>query len=248
MKIAIVDDSVIDMKLIKTYILESRLDVNMKDIDTFENAEDFMKAFQPNFYDVAFLDIFMPKDSGITLAKFIRERDSRVAIVFNTSSNEFATESYAVRASYYLNKPYTKKHFNQMLDVVFPTTKNIRYLPDEQCFVPENIIFTEYFNHRVTIYSDNASPVTSWITQGEFCELIADLPYLYQCNRGTIVNFYHVDELTVEGFVMDNGEVLTISRSKEKESKKLYNEFLLKKWLLIWDKNKPYVGLLSNST
>lgn len=46
----------------------------------------------------------MDKLTGVDVARKIRERDSNVKIVFSTTSNEFASESYEVNACYYLRK------------------------------------------------------------------------------------------------------------------------------------------------
>mgnify|MGYP000721319838 FL=1 len=43
--------------------------------------------------------------SGVETAKRIRALDKNVMLVFVTTSNEFASESYAVKANFYLLKP-----------------------------------------------------------------------------------------------------------------------------------------------
>ena len=60
--------------------------------------------------DVCFLDIVMPEMSGIELARQIRKMETDKgmkahAIVFLTTSNEFASESFEVKAFTYLLKP-----------------------------------------------------------------------------------------------------------------------------------------------
>ena len=56
-------------------------------------------------YDILFLDVIMPAENGITVAKEIRQYDTAVEIIFLTSSTEFAVESYMVGAYFYQLKP-----------------------------------------------------------------------------------------------------------------------------------------------
>lgn len=58
----------------------------------------------------------MDKLTGVDVARKIRERDSNVKIVFSTTSNEFASESYEVNACYYLRKPFGRDKVKVMLD------------------------------------------------------------------------------------------------------------------------------------
>jgi len=55
--------------------------------------------------DVCFLDIVMPQISGIDVAQQLREAGYAGDIVFFTTSNEYASESYGVSAFAYLLKP-----------------------------------------------------------------------------------------------------------------------------------------------
>lgn len=67
-------------------------------------------------FDILFLDILMPGQNGIQTAEEIRRCDGNVKIVFLTSSAEFAVQSYAVDAWYYLLKPPQWESLSQVLD------------------------------------------------------------------------------------------------------------------------------------
>lgn len=58
--------------------------------------------------DVAFLDIEMPRMSGMDLARAMQGQNPRVNIVFVTSFEKYAVEAFGVHASGYLLKPMTK--------------------------------------------------------------------------------------------------------------------------------------------
>jgi DNA-binding LytR/AlgR family response regulator len=71
------------------------------------------QRFHPN---CAILDIYMPEMKGTDLAVILRKQSFTGPIVFLTSSNEFAAESYEVKAHAYLLKPVDKKKLFHLLD------------------------------------------------------------------------------------------------------------------------------------
>ena len=71
----------------------------------FEDAESCLKAIRKQPPDIAFIDIFLKEKNGIELAEAVRKLNPEVAIIFLTMSNEFASESYRVRAVDYILKP-----------------------------------------------------------------------------------------------------------------------------------------------
>ena len=68
--------------------------------------------------DVCFLDILMPEMMGTELAHKMREAGFRGEIVFLTSTDEYAVESYDVKAySYLLKPPRTEKVAEILADI-----------------------------------------------------------------------------------------------------------------------------------
>ena len=109
MKIAIVDDQIKDINELSKMIIDEfeKFDINIEKFDFFNCGEDFLCLWQPGKYEVLILDIFMKDLSGVDVAMKIRELDNEVKLVFITASNEFASESYMVNASFYLKKKRT---------------------------------------------------------------------------------------------------------------------------------------------
>ena len=85
-------------------------------ITEFHNGEDFLQHWSADTFDLIVLDIYMEQLTGIEIARVIRETDPNVCLVFATTSNEFASESYEVNACYYLCKPFLKQQVLAMLD------------------------------------------------------------------------------------------------------------------------------------
>lgn len=89
------------------------------DVTTFQSPLDLLDAMERGVrFDVLILDILMPGQNGIEVAKEIRCFDSDVKIIFLSSSSEFAVQSYAVNAFYYQLKPFQPESFFPLLDSV----------------------------------------------------------------------------------------------------------------------------------
>jgi DNA-binding LytR/AlgR family response regulator len=77
-------------------------------VKTFTRTGEARLYLEVNPIDLIFLDINMPKESGLEFAKTISRQS---AVVFTTAYSEFAVESYDVQAVDYLLKPFTFERF-----------------------------------------------------------------------------------------------------------------------------------------
>lgn len=231
MNIAIVDDDRREADTLSEK-LESRLSslgYGKSLIHIFQNAEAFLSAWKPGLYELILLDIYMDGLSGIETARKIREQDAEVRLAFCTSSNEFASESYEVNAHYYLLKPFSDTAVSEMLQRMNMDSYELaRYitLPDGQNVILRNIVYTEYHNHTVTIYSKKGSHIRTRISQTDFERLLCPYSYFCCCSKGIVVNFYEVAGQSRNFFTMSSGASVSISRRKEPAVLEAYNRFL----------------------
>lgn len=233
MHIAIVDDQKIEIKLltkyIDTYMAEKGL--NNYEVSSFLSADSFLESFEKDTYSLIFLDIYMEKMNGVELARKIRDVDSNSLIVFSTSSNEFAMESYEVNAKFYLVKPYTYESFSSMMKLVLPEktlSKQFTTLSDGKKFIPINVIYSEYFNHKITVHQKYDEDFSTRLSQNEFEEALSEFDYLISCNRGIIINLNEVKKLDTDSVTMSDKSVLPVSRGKYAIVKQAYEDFKLK--------------------
>ncbi len=233
MKIALVDDEQAELdyllELLKNQLAFSD---NTLKIDTFPSGTAFLDAWEPGSYDLLVLDIYMERTDGISVARKVRETDSNVCLVFCTSSNEFASESYEVCAHYYLRKPITQQGIAAMLErlnlAAYERERQL-LLPDGQKVILHNIMYTEYFNHIVTIHNQKGAAIQTRISQKEMERLLCGYPYLCCCSRGIIVNFNTVQRYSADTFWLSSGQTVPISRRRSKEVIDAYSHFLFEK-------------------
>lgn len=234
MRVALVDDDKEQIEYLAELVsteLSSIGDTEHK-ITTYSSGEVFLNEWNEEEFDLIVLDIFMESLTGIDVARRIRETDENVRIAFCTSSNEFASESYEVNAAYYLQKPITadsvKIMFKRLNLEIIDYTRTIK-LSDGHTLMLRNILYTEYNNHVVTIHIKDEEPYKLRTSQGEMEALLFPHGYFYSPFKGIIVNFYEIEKLTEDSFILKDGKAQPISRRKYKEAKDAYTKFRFNK-------------------
>ena len=87
MRILLVDDEPDIVQAVKT-----GLEMRGLSVDAFEDPEKALKAFRPDMYNIAILDVRMPKINGFQLYREILKRDDKVRVRFFTAFEEFREE------------------------------------------------------------------------------------------------------------------------------------------------------------
>lgn len=235
MRLAIIDDSQKDrdslMSLLTADLKEHNINL-MQPIELFHNGDDFLESFHPCKYDVVFLDILMDTPNGIETARKIRMLDNDVRIIFITSSNDYASESYEVHAAGYVLKPFDRKGLQKIRGILSPSGhQQIEYiiLPEGTRLILQNIIYTEFYNRHVLIHQKQGGNLRLRISQATIESHLLPYPYFINCFRGIIVNLYEVEQLQADYFIMKNGNQIPVSRRKAAETKTTWSEFLFRK-------------------
>ena len=235
MKIAMVDDEIVQIDNLRGLLaaeLQRILPNTPHEIDSFRSGQSFLDHWEAGRYDIVILDIFMGGITGVDVAKQIRLTDPNVKLVFCSTSNEFAAESYQVNAQYYLVKPATPGSIANMLQrlnlELIQMGQSIT-LPDGHSIILRQILYTEYFNHVVTIYLKDGNTHRLRINHSQLEELLS--PYGYICcpSKGMLVNFHEVLSIDEDALTMSTGITLPISRRKSKDVQAAYIKFRFQK-------------------
>ena len=109
-KAIIVEDEKLARDLLKSYLS----DVNELDL-VGEYADGFsgLKAINELKPDIVFLDVQMPKLTGLELLELLDELPS---IIFTTAYDEYAVKAFDLNAIDYLLKPFSKERFNSAIE------------------------------------------------------------------------------------------------------------------------------------
>jgi DNA-binding LytR/AlgR family response regulator len=169
--------------------------------------------------DLCFLDIVMPVMDGIELAENLRKGGFSGEIVFLTSSNDYAKESYRVKAFDYLGKPPTPKSVRDVLAALEETRKNAdrKGLPVKTQGGATFVLFrdishAEVIDHIVHIRLCNGDVIKAYTTFAEFTgELLSDSRFV-QCHRSFIVNVSDIKTVSSRDVLMKGGARVPVSK------------------------------------
>ncbi len=227
MRIALIDDEKTQLDLIHTQLTAAlhKLGIEVLCMDAYISAAAFLTDWEPGSYDIVLLDIYMGSDSGVDVARQLRQQDSQVVLVFCTSSNEFAAESYEVGAGYYLQKPVSEEQLMAMLrrlDLSKIERSRTIVLPDGYKCLLRQILYTEYSNHTVTFHILEHQPHSVYMSHSEAEKLLLHYKHFSSINKGSIVNLTQVKKVANSEFHMVDGSQLPISRRRYKEVYEAY--------------------------
>ena len=118
-KVAFCDDDLSVIETISVLINQYRVKRNLEiEYAAFQSPLELLAEIEKGMrFDVLFLDVVMPGENGIEVAKEIRQYDNNTKIIFLTSSEEFAVQSYTVGAYFYQLKPIWEESFARLAGI-----------------------------------------------------------------------------------------------------------------------------------
>ena len=226
MRIALVDDDPLSLDRLFTCIVKEL--GTSHEVSRFSSGEALLKAWSPGAFDLVILDIFMDSVTGLEAARRIRAADGDVRLVFCTSSNEFASESYEVNASYYLCKPFSAEQIHAMTERLrlreLELSRTVR-LPDGQQLVLRNIVYVDMIARHVVFHNKKGGDAASKLPFTAVEPLLCAYPYFFSPSKGIIVNFYEVAARRDDVFELTGGVIVPISRRRAREVAEAYASF-----------------------
>ncbi len=125
----VVDDEMVILRGF-VHILEDTLPNT--EVYGFQNAREALSFAKSSRIDVAFLDIELAGESGLSLGKELSMHNPRMNIIFLTGHSEYAMDALGMHSSGYLMKPLTpQKIRNEIAHLRFPV-KSLRSIAGEK--------------------------------------------------------------------------------------------------------------------
>lgn len=175
------------------------------EIVAFTEGESCLSYLECHEVDLIFLDIFLDKEQlGTSLALKMREHSKNSKLVFLSSSNEFATESFAAQASYYLIKPLTTEKLEKALIscklTEVPHSVSINTGRETINLDTNKVIAIEVQDKYLYIHT-KAGVLKVYCSLNRIQEYFQEPDFL-QIHRSFIINLNHVKKLDGDTFVM----------------------------------------------
>ena len=235
-RLAVCEDDGIQLKILRTFIEEFLSDKNKSaEVICFSKGEDLLKSALETGFDIYFLDLLMPGLNGMEVAKKLRASGDKGKIVFQTSSLEYAAESYDVEAFYYLLKPVDKNKLysvleraclsiNENKENILIKTKTGNVLTDIS-----GIMFIDIENRVPVYHLEGGQKLFGNALRTSFKDLLGELierEDFCLCNVSTLVNLACVSSACSERIVLKDGSEIYPSRNFWSAFNKTWKEYL----------------------
>lgn len=112
MRAILVDDEEI---LLRSFVRNSAGIPAFNVVAQFQDGESALEYAKHNSFEMAVLDVCMPKMNGIELAVELRKIYPKLLIVFASAFDDYVRDSNQIGADYYLVKPYKKEIIEMMV-------------------------------------------------------------------------------------------------------------------------------------
>ncbi len=232
MTIALVDDYAADIDILYDYISRYCREHNVHIyVERFTDEAEFLTSMHTTVYSLVFLDIYMKRATGISLARKIQEMDSKCQIIFTTNSTEHAVKAFRLHALDYLVKPYAYADLADALDRFEKIASRFAHyieLKEGRHYTRvliSDIIYTDYYNHYIQVHTDSCV-IRSYMSFNDFSPMLSSYPQFLQCYRNCMVNMDCIDSFDNQDFILKNGERLPIARARKQKILQAYADYV----------------------
>lgn len=224
LKCIIADDEPIARQILEKYISEmSQLEI----VASCKNAFEVMEVLQKQSVDILFLDINMPKISGLSLLKTLRQKPN---VIITTAYPEYAVEGFELSVTDYLLKPFSLERFLQAVLKVQEKLKG--RVPQDSTTTKEEIatsVFVksdkklvklefdainhiEAYGNYIKIYTDTMVLVPQTLS-----DFLDQLPkHFLRVHKSFVINFKKLKLIDGNQIVLDNDTKIPIGKSYRK--------------------------------
>lgn len=248
MKVIIIDDENKSRRLLESMLLEVTTEIeSVLHASDLESGVALIKAEAPQ---IVFLDIEMPKYSGLQIMEFFKNEEVNFQIIFVTAYNQYAVEALRLSAIDYLLKPLDIEELKPALEKAMQVGKqnNINTQLDDlkKAFqtlslnkialeIPKGFIFV---SHDDVLYFEADGMYTNVHLQNNKIELICKpLKHFvdqlethgifYKPHRSFLVNLKHIKEFSKKDcyfLIMENKKTIPVSKEKRNDFIKIIQD------------------------
>lgn len=233
-KIAVCDDDLSTLNEIKGMLEQYRAEHTQEIVYTaFHSPLEILAEIEKGIHpDILFLDVIMPGENGIHVAREIRQYDDTVKIIFLTSSAEFAVESYTVGAYFYQMKPICKQNFFRLMDSVISDCEKA-----QQCGLIlrckdgvtrinlQKLEYCEVIGHTLLFHLENGKVIESIGSMDELCGKLVQYDNFLRPHRSFLINMEYIQNISYKAIIMDSLAAIPIPHGKCSEIKNRYLEY-----------------------
>lgn len=197
-------------------------------IYNFSCGEDLLKSHVG--FDLVILDIYMDGMTGMETAKILHERNSKIPIVFLTSSSAHAVESYEIQAFDYIVKPLNPGRLKNVWDRFLTHRRQnqkffvVNALGKTERLAYDRIEYAESDCHYVTFHMTDGSCVRINGRLDDIEHQLDDLRFL-RCHKSFLINL-DLTQAMDEDFIMRSGTHVAYRKREKKHIQQIFCDYI----------------------
>lgn len=201
--------------------------------DTFYSSLELLDKIEKGVrYDILFLDVILPNENGIDIAKEIRQYDNVVKIIFLTSSSEFAVQSYTVGAYFYQLKPIWKENFYRLMDSAISECQKeeqrsliLRCKNGITRIDLDRLEYCEVLGRTLLFHMENGKILEGTGSMDKLYGQLSQYENFVRPHRSFLINMEYIEKISHKAITMENQTDIPIPHGKCCEIKNMYLEY-----------------------
>ena len=184
-------------------------------VNEYASAEEFLFSGIENT-DILLLDVQMPGMDGMALAHALRERGSRLQIIFISGYPDYMQDGYDVEAVHYLLKPLKEDKLFSALERARDRLLNqaraivLRADGEDVRIIVSDILYAEADGHCALISVKNGDKIRAKMAISELESKLGKS--FFRCQRSFLVGMRHAARVTRTAVVLDDGQEIPLAR------------------------------------
>ena len=199
--------------------------------ECFSDGASLLRAAQEKeYFDIVFLDIYMPGENGVDIAAELQRLSPKTGIVFVTTSREHAVDAFSLHALHYLVKPVTTEGVVE----AFRRLTQLKCRPrpmltltaghDSHTVYLDEISYIQSANHATEVFLAKGRQIKVW-TSLNALETKLDGAFL-KLSRGIIVNMEQIEQMGTSACMLRDGTRLDFPRRERGAIRAAYDNYL----------------------
>ncbi len=227
-KAIIIDDEEMARTLLKEMIMAYVPD-QVSVIDSCKDLAEGVKSIRKNQPDIVFLDIEMPRHSGLELLEFFNEDEITFSIIFVTAYDKYAIQAFKLSAIDYLLKPVEGEDIIKALELLkkgnntnsYGVLKNnlnndkpkkigLNTLTSVSFVEMDDILFLEAEGAYTKVVLKEGKDIIVSKGLKSFENMLSEIPDFIRCHKSYIVNIRYITN-----YVKSDGGYLVVDKTHE---------------------------------
>ncbi|MFR8169620.1 MAG: LytR/AlgR family response regulator transcription factor [Marvinbryantia sp.] len=229
--IAVCDDEEADREQIRKMAEEvCRAEKIRAEIVCYGTAKELLEEIQNGKeYALLLLDVLMPAQDGMELARALRNQKVETEIVFISSNREMALQGYEVAAARYLAKPLEIEKLTEAVRFCYGKLRSCKelLLPADgymRKIAPKEIYYIEIIGRKSRIMQETQEWDTS-LSMKELEEMLSGQGFV-RCHQSFLVNFSHVKNFRTSSMELTDGRSVPVSKHRVKEVRQAFFDYM----------------------